>query len=1001
MRPVAHRLARFSAFVLGMVALLAIILATQAPHLAHRLRPSIHLRVELPVLGALAPGDLLAPVLSAAAALLLVAGAGRVLGRRVRQPQPLSPRWPLHARLTSLQEQLRPVCFELLLARDSFAEPYEIIKLADGLSSLLRSRRRLALGRLLGPDSIVLEQRALPAERAVAFYVTAPARTRDAVLGRMRSAYPGLRARPAPADRFLGATLAPSRVAHDLLRRRRHPRVEVDVLRMRKTRRWIWSLQTTKDYAHSTVDSLVHHLHAAGCDAAVQLVLTPAPGVVERLAGRALRRHERDLRWETGAGVEPGIESVTAQKDLKGALEGVGRAYYWFDWRILVPRGRSDVADALVGALSELRQDNGLTPRTIRLRRRLTAYRAAHGLRPLWPGWWSGALSSAEIASAWHLPGLRVKDVELHRQSTRQLAAPAAISRDPHDMLLVDEHGPVGIRPADRRKGLAVLGAPGAGKSALLLRCIGNVARDHSRALILVDPKEDLARDALTVMPASRQVHIIDLHRPQIGLNTLAINELPAEVRADILISAIKEIHGEDSVGARSDSILRAAITAVCTVEDTPTLAHVLRLTDPFDSGYRRWVTRELTYHQEVEHILDFWKREFPAMCKTNLRFVVEALAAPRNKLQRFLNVPSLALATNHPRPVDVFQIIRDREILVVNGSKESIGEKNAALFCQLVVMLVQKALHRLQGLERHERGPCTLIVDEAHNVFTPTFATMLSESRSALLEVVAAWQYTGQITDERVKAGVKSLLQNISITRTRDLDDARAFASLAMELFSDSIRVDADDQRRLTIDPLDIVNAPDHRVTNLWFADSAPQRAFHADTIEVEPVVERMGGREARARHERTQAQRGYHPHDHGRPIEPPLIWSADTPAIANRRAVHVDLTTWTAFKGLQPADVQIVLADSGHQIHRQARPSDSSGRRFTTDVPAEVDAADYLPVGIYRAAVIVTNSDGTQIEWTPTIRVYADGEDEPRFEPATVEITDYPRRRQAAATP
>lgn len=999
-RPLTHRLSRFGAFVVGMAVLLATIVATQAPNGAEHLRHAIRIHVELPVIAALPPGDLAVPLVLAAAVVLSIAGAGRLLGRRLRQPQRLSPRWPLRARLERQHEQLRPVSFELLLTRDSLAEPHEIAKLADGLSSLLRSRRRLALARLLGPDSIVLEQRAVPAERAVAFYVTCPARARDAVLGRMRSAYPGLRARPAPPDRLLAATLPPRRVARDLLRGRRHGRVGVDVLRMRKTRRWIWSLGTQKDYKHSVVDSIVHHLHAAGCEAAVQLVLTPAPPLVERLAGRALRRHERDLRWETGAGVEPGIESVTAQKDLKGALEGVGRAYYWFDWRILVPRGRTDVADALVGALAELRQDNSLAPRTIRLRRRLTAYRAAHGLRPLFPAWWTGALSSAEIASAWHLPGLRVKDVELRRQNTRHLAPPAAVSRDPRDMLLVDEHRePVGLRPADLRKGLAVLGAPGGGKTALLLRCVGNVARDRSQALLLVDPKEDLARDALTVIPASRRVHIIDLHRPRCGLNVLAIKQLSPEVRADLLISAIKEIHGEESVGPRSDSILRKAITAVCTVEETPTLQHVYDLTDPYDDGYRRWVTRELTYHLQVEHILDYWKRVFPHMLKANLGFVVEALAAPRNKIERILEVPSLAYATSHPVAIDLFQLIRDREILVINGSKESIGEENAMLFCQLFLMLVQKTLHRMQSLDRHERAPCTLVIDEAHNLFKPSLATMLSESRSALLRVVAAWQYSGQITDQRVKDGVRSLLQNISITRTRDMEDARAFASLAMELFSDAIRIDPDDQRRLTIDPVDIVAAPDHRISNLWLAEGTPQRVFHADTVAIEPVVKRMGGATAREHHESSQLARGYHPHDHGRPIEPPYVWSANVPARAHRRAVHVDLTDWQQFRRLNPSEVQIALTGSRRVVRYRARRADSSGRRYTVQVPEQADIASYLRADSYRVSVVVVQADGSSSEWIPKVRVASDGDDdEPRFEPVTVEISDVPRLGEEA---
>jgi hypothetical protein len=968
MRQLVQRLVRFVAFVGGMALLLIAIVATQAPELLRRPRHLPQLHVALPLLGSVGVRDIVDLCMIASAPGVAVLIAGRLLGRRLRHPDPIGSRWPLHARMEALHDRLRPVRFELLLARDSLAEPYEVIKLADGLSPILRSRRRLRPARLLGPDSIVLEQRSIPAERAVAFYITCPARAEAAVLSRLKAAYPGLRSRPAPPDTMLGDLAAPRAAAAARLRGHAMSRVPVDVLRIKKARRWIWSLQTTKDYTHSTVESIVHHLHGSACEASVQLVLTPAPTIVERFAGRALRRHERNLRAETGAGVEPGIESVTAQKDLKGALEGVGRAYYWFDWRILVPRGRGDVADALTGALAELRQDNSLTPRTMRVRRRLTAYRAAHGLRPLVPSWWTGALSGAEIASAWHLPGLRVKDVELRRQATRRLPAPSAISRDPHDMLLTDEHGPLGIRPADRRKGLAVLGAPGAGKSALLLRYIGNVARDRSRALLVIDPKEDLARDVLAIVPPARTVHIIDLHRPQIGLNVLAIRELSPEVRADILIAAIRELHGENSVGPRSDSILRSAITAVCVVEQTPTLAHVLRMIDPFDAGYREWVTTELTYHREVDFIYDYWSREFPAMCDANMRFVAEAVSAPRNKLQRFLNVPSLALATNHPRPIDLLQIIRDREVLVVNGSKESVGEDNAALFCRLLVMLVQKALHRIQGLERDDRSPVALVIDEAHNIFSPTFATMLSESRSALAEVVAAFQYTGQIRDEVVKKGIKSLLQNVSITRMRDLEDARDYASLAMELFADAIRVEREDQQRLTIDPMDIVNAQDHQVFNLWFANGAPQRGFHGDTLPIEPAVERMGGRAAREQHERAQAARGYHPHDHGRTIDPPIIWTSETPVISRDGVVYVDLTSWASRPGGVDPAVQIVLSADGATRTFAAQPSDPSGRRFQVEIPPDPERPDHLPVGAYDIAIQITDADDRH-EWKPTV--------------------------------
>ncbi len=461
-------------------------------------------------------------------------------------------------------------------------------------------------------------------------------------------------------------------------------------------------------------------------------------------------------------------------------------------------------------------------------------------------------------------------------------------------MLLVRRPRPAGHRARRPAQGLAVLGAPGAGKSSLLLRAIGNAARDPDRAVLVVDLKEDLARDALAVIPTRRRVHVIDLAHPHAGINPLAVATLAPEVRADILIAAIREAHGDDSVGPRSDSLLRAAITAVCIAEQTPTLTHVLAMLDAFQVGYRQWATRELSFHPQTDFLRSFWESEFPALVAANPRFVSEAVAAPRNKLQRFLAVPSLTLATNHPVAVDLERAIADRDIVVVNGSKAAVGEDNAILFCQLVILLVQRALHQRQHLHRDQRTPATLVVDEAHNVFTRSFASMLSEGRAAGLEAVAAFQYTAQIRDETVRAAVKSLLQNVSITRMRDLDDARALAGLAMDLYADAIRIDPDEQRKLTLDPADITRAPDHQALNLWLTDGVPQPAFTARTIPVEPVVD-TSGRSPAPGQPRARSGRPRLAPPRPRPADPPTPrLGCRQPRRCRDRTIHVDLTAW-----------------------------------------------------------------------------------------------------------
>ena len=94
------------------------------------------------------------------------------------------------------------------------------------------------------------------------------------------------------------------------------------------------------------------------------------------------------------------------------------------------------------------------------------------------------------------------------------------------------------------------------------------------------------------------------------------------------------------------------------------------------------------------------------------------------------------------------------------------------------------------------------------------------------------AWQYSAQIRDEIVRSGVRSLLQSISIFRMREMEDARSLAGLAMDVYSDRISVDHEDQQRLRFSADDITRLPVHPAINLWVADGTPRPGFVAQTL-------------------------------------------------------------------------------------------------------------------------------------------------------------------------
>ena len=327
-------------------------------------------------------------------------------------------------------------------------------------------------------------------------------------------------------------------------------------------------------------------------------------------------------------------------------MEGVGRAWWWFDYRVIVPCGQEPYARHVAGVVQETRGENYLRVRVIRLRRRLYAWRCGRGLPPLYPALWSGALSSAEVASLWHLPTLRLKAVPLHRIAAREIAATSAISRDPAHAVMHDEYGPVGIHPADRRYGWMLLGAQGTGKTAALAPHVKAVAEDDSRAGIVIDPKEDFARLCMGLIPTRRTVHYLDLGAPRYGLNILTAGQLTPEIRADIFISVIRELAGETSVGPRSDLFLQRRPPGSDDRRARPDAPARRGAARPLRRRLPRMGHTRATRHHEIDFVRDYWEHTFPRMVKHNPRFFTEAVAAPANKIA---TVPDLA----QPQPAD------------------------------------------------------------------------------------------------------------------------------------------------------------------------------------------------------------------------------------------------------------------------------------------------------------------------------------------------------------
>ncbi len=698
--------------------------------------------------------------------------------------------------------------FELRPSREDTATPYQREKLFDAWHGQLCPRWWERL--LRGPPSIALEVHQLPDDRQ-ALALAATQAEAAMIEGRLSATYPDVSLRPLTVGPTWGRC----------------------VTRLKKRRVFVARIQTVKDDEQALMDSIIATMARVAEPATVQLVLTPAPWLAHRLSRRLLKLREQELtRGEHRDRADIGVDSVVEDKELKGALETQHRSLFWVEIR--VASDSREAARALAGLFSEAHSENALVGRNMRLRGWLYRRRIALGAPNPLPPFLHGVLSSSELAALVGVPRQRVKTAQLVRAPNGRALAGPQITRDPALEIMRDERGPVGIKPADRKYGQAFIGAQGVGKTSGTAKTIEIDARDRDAAMIVADPNQALALLALSLIPADRTVWYMDLARPEVGINPLQIDAGPDAV-ADVVLQAMKEAHEPGAILSQSDEFLRNAALAVCAVEPEPTLWHMYELLSPRRTPYRERVVDRLDGMEGMAAVARYWGQTFPDRWMDSRTHMAGQLAAPLNKINRLLTSPSVDIALRHPFALDIAEVIRNREVLIVNGALGEVGEQNAVVVLQFLLQLVHQAMKQQQRLPPEERVRVCLKIDEAHLVLTPSFATMLALHRAAgPLEVTAAWQYSEQVADRTIRSGLKSLLRSRSMFAMGEVADAREQAEVAMEVYSDLIRGEQDDRERARFGPDDIVRLPIFEAINSWVADGARQTAFYARTLPL-----------------------------------------------------------------------------------------------------------------------------------------------------------------------
>jgi Replication-relaxation len=631
------------------------------------------------------------------------------------------------------------------------------------------------------------------------------------------------------------------------------------LLRLKKDGQFIKRVKSLDHFEHEReppVNRLLTVMGASGKDVLVQVVIAPAPVLFERIARRLFKMREDHLARERRAHVVPRDRSMVDDAELRGGLDVQHRPLFLVDIRVM----SSDRATCELVA-SELRAESAEN----RLVERGTSVR--HGLFSLYrrriergegnplPALHRGVFATTELASLWHLPSIDYTTVPFARNALPLAPAPPAILR-PRDGggTLRDALGPVSIHPELRKQNTAVPGTVEQGKSSYLIATVAEDLRRERCAVIVLDPKGDAADAAVSLVDPRRACTLLDFAHPTCGFNPLAV-DAPADVIADYVVAALKNLFTDADIRASSDRYLRNAIIAVLAFDRSSTLWDAARLLSVGEEGYayRRTVGSRVRTLPAYKEISAFFTSELTAQLADARSMTTAKLDAPVNKLARLLNSASIKrVLLNNSLTIDFDEVIARREVLVVKGALGAMGAGNTSVLMQLLMGMLDAALARQQDLVAHaQRVAVALKIDEAPLVLNRGFAETMALKRSAGLETVACWQSDAQWTDREIREQLDALFAHRVYFATASTREARDAVGLTMSEFSDTVRPGIERLSKLGRPDVRL-HLPKHHAIASWTTAAGRQAPFLASTIPLRVDRQRI------ALHAQLQHERG-----------------------------------------------------------------------------------------------------------------------------------------------
>lgn len=355
-------------------------------------------------------------------------------------------------------------------------------------------------------------------------------------------------------------------------------------------------------------------------------------------------------------------------------------------------------------------------------------------------------LSIKELSSIYHFPHSRFnRNPRIRRQKFKIVPAPENLP-DEGIVLWYNLYGGVKkqikLAPMDRFRHFYCIWQTGTGKTTMLLT-MAKHDLIHNNGFCFIDPHGDFCEKLLEFYPKDRindliYFNVADTNNP-IGFNVL---EAETDEERDVIVSDLIEMfvgmYGAEIFGPRIQDYFRNACYLLMEQPEGGTIAEVVRLfTDPaFCKAKQANLKNPITRARREKTYNSMWDRE-----KQEIIPYLQAKFSPFTDSGIVRNI-----VWQPKSSFNMWEIMQQNKILLVNLSKGLIGEENSKLIGNFISTQIKVAALRRANMFEHERVPFFLYIDEFQNYVNKSIESILSEARKYRLWLAVAHQYIDQL---------------------------------------------------------------------------------------------------------------------------------------------------------------------------------------------------------------------------------------------------------------